>query len=721
MIVAQSCLVLIFMVFGHHCCVVTPHQNCTNNVCYFDFVVDYKFTMMWYNYTNLRDPQFNPVVLKDRILQRRIPNVACREEFIPLSREELRNRVTAGDGGYKLVYAINGEIPGPNIVVYEDQIVSITVHNALKIEGIAIHWHGMVQRGTPWMDGPEMISQCPILPGQTFEYRFVASPVGTHWYHGHVHTMRSDGLAGALIVLPRIRPPIMMPSEKIPDVDAEFSAVIFDWMKTTAHEKFQARRGGLAVLEDYDGECLPATANYDGSGFLFQVHIGLVNGKGQRYINDNPTTPEKGFLPLEIFSVKRNHYYRFRTINAGFEAAFEISVDDHLLTVVAFDGNDLEPYQADIVVIQPGETVDFIIFTNRPTDNYRINYITTAFRDFSGQIFTNRRATYAILNYQGEDENKVPNVRKRICTATVPCKAVNQIFGLYPAGINIVSIPLTSLRSTSFGIKKLPVPIVKPGRHKQLFFLNFNIDGGPNINGHRFVKPTSAIQTYPGPGATTPCGPDSCTDRGCPCTHTLKLGLGNVIEMVLFSFGGTIKIVHAVHLHGHHFHVLKIAYPPFDRETGNSTAFNPDIRCLNEQCTRATWADPSWNNGPIPGVNLVNPPLKDTVNVPANGYVIIRFMADNPGYWFMHCHLAHHQSDGMSLVMQEGEIQEMAPLPPNFPTCNNFRFDQNQFLSSLRNQERILASKGLSPSFSSGTTFAEPRNIDLHVTANQYK
>lgn len=103
------------------------------------------------------------------------------------------------------------------------------------------------------------------------------------------------------------------------------------------------------------------------------------------------------------------------------------------------------------------------------------------------------------------------------------------------------------------------------------------------------------------------------------------------INKICCFFSGNIKVVHPVHLHGHHFHVIKIAYPPFNPETGNSTAFNPDIRCLNEPCTRATWADPSWINGNIPGVNLVNPPLKDSVNVPANGYVIIRFMADNPG------------------------------------------------------------------------------------------
>lgn len=48
-----------------------------------------------------------------------------------------------------------------------------------------------------------------------------------------------------------------------------------------------------------------------------------------------------------------------------------------------------------------------------------------------------------------------------------------------------------------------------------------------------------SLQTYPGPGATTPCGPDTCTGTRCSCTHTLKLDLGNVIEMVIFSFGKT--------------------------------------------------------------------------------------------------------------------------------------------------------------------------------------
>lgn len=49
-----------------------------------------------------------------------------------------------------------------------------------------------------------------------------------------------------------------------------------------------------------------------------------------------------------------------------------------MLIIVAFDGHDVEPYKTDIVVLQPGERVDFIIFTNRPIDNYRINIFSTA-------------------------------------------------------------------------------------------------------------------------------------------------------------------------------------------------------------------------------------------------------------------------------------------------------------------------------------------------------
>ena len=76
----------------------------------------------------------------------------------------------------------------------------VRVTNHLYMEGITIHWHGLHQTGTPWMDGTAYVTQCPIQPHQTFTYRFRATPAGTHWYHSHVANQRVDGLFGMLLV-----------------------------------------------------------------------------------------------------------------------------------------------------------------------------------------------------------------------------------------------------------------------------------------------------------------------------------------------------------------------------------------------------------------------------------------------------------------------------------------------------------------------------------------
>ena len=50
--------------------------------------------------------------------------------------------------------------------------------------------------------------------------------------------------------------------------------------------------------------------------------------------------------------------------------------------------------------------------------------------------------------------------------------------------------------------------------------------------------------------------------------------------------------------------------------------------------------------------NLKNPPLKDTVIVPDAGFTLIRFLADNPGFWLLHCHISWHHRMGMAMMLQ---------------------------------------------------------------------
>lgn len=75
------------------------------------------------------------------------------------------------DGVFRPMMVINGQFPGPMIVVNEGDRVVVNVVNQAK-NATAIHWHGLFQNGTNFMDGTVGTTQCPIAPGQSFRYEF---------------------------------------------------------------------------------------------------------------------------------------------------------------------------------------------------------------------------------------------------------------------------------------------------------------------------------------------------------------------------------------------------------------------------------------------------------------------------------------------------------------------------------------------------------------------
>lgn len=60
-------------------------------------------------------------------------------------------------------------------------------------------------------------------------------------------------------------------------------------------------------------------------------------------------------------------------------------------------------------------------------------------------------------------------------------------------------------------------------------------------------------------------------------------------------------------------------------------------------------------------------------------YAVVRFLADNPGYWFMHCHTEFHNEDGMALYLKVGEEEEMNKAPRGMNTCGHFHWTSEQF------------------------------------------
>jgi len=99
--------------------------------------------------------------------------------------------------------AIEPSMPGPKIEADEGDILHIQVTNLNQFLGITIHWHGIHQVGTPFLDGTLGISQCAIQPWESQNYSFVADPPGTHFWHGHAGMDVADGITGPIIVHPK--------------------------------------------------------------------------------------------------------------------------------------------------------------------------------------------------------------------------------------------------------------------------------------------------------------------------------------------------------------------------------------------------------------------------------------------------------------------------------------------------------------------------------------
>ncbi|XP_066265508.1 uncharacterized protein [Branchiostoma lanceolatum] len=601
-------------------------------------------------------------------------------ELADMTGEEI-GQVTTADGYHRRTTLINKQFPGPTIIVWKGAQVAIHVTNKLIQEGVSIHWHGITQQNTPWMDGVGSVSQCPINPGEGFTYRFIASEGGTHWWHAHLGTFRTDGLYGALIVLEddnSLEAPL-------PVFGEEFVMLVHDWQREDSQETYLRVEWEATRFSHGYGDistCRTRLDQADGTD-IGPVHFtsGLINGKGRSY--DDNDNAENRFVPLEKFSVVGNKTYRFRVISAAMVFPFRVSVDQHELTLVATDGNMIREQRAESFIINTGERYDFYITTNQPAGNYWIRADTIELHE-DGNAVTRQHHTEAILHYEEAPDVEPTSQRKSCTDDNDNCTVVNCPFRQY-GDASIECLPVHELRSPVNQSVPLPESADKFEEH----IINFHFAGSDknpgqrsSVNGHRFVPPSSPPQVT-GDEGLMPCTDELCGgEKYCDCSYHVTITPGNVVQMVLYNMGsgaGLAGTAHPVHIHGHHFYVLDMGFPEYE-SNGRYKSQNPDIDCgTSDRCNMKRWLDQAWEGGNKPGLNLLDPPQKDTVIVPVGGYVVVRFTADNPGWWFVHCHIEIHQVEGMAMMIREGTDGQMNPPPPGFPTCGEFDWSSEEF------------------------------------------
>lgn len=77
--------------------------------------------------------------------------------------------------------------------------------------------------------------------------------------------------------------------------------------------------------------------------------------------------------------------------------------------------------------------------------------------------------------------------------------------------------------------------------------------------------------------------------------------------------------------------------------------------CSGHSFQIVAWGPGEFEGGanPLTTWNLENPMRRDTVTVPAQRHIVIRFSADNPGVWALHCHVGWHMEGGMFVSLLE--------------------------------------------------------------------
>ncbi|CAB0033411.1 unnamed protein product [Trichogramma brassicae] len=530
------------------------------------------------------------------------------------------------DGVERGILTANRMIPGPSIQVCEGDRVVIDVENHMEGQEVTLHWHGVWQKGSQYYDGVPFVTQCPITAGTSFRYQWTAGNAGTHFWHAHTGLQKIDGLYGSVIVR---QPPSKDPNSKLYDYDLTTHVVLIsDWMHEDAAERFPGR---LAVNVGQDPETV------------------LINGKGQ--FRD----PNTGFVtntPLEVFTITPGRRYRFRLINAFASVCpAQITFQGHDLTVIATDGEPVQPVNVNTIISFSGERYDFVVTANQPVGAYWIQL-----RGL-GECGIKRAQQLGILRYArgpyqpaarpptydvGLPQGVVLNPLDAICNRPrddAVCVSQLKNAGHVDEGL-LQERPDVKIFLPFRFLGYRPEEVFQPNTYNRYLVaptgdhvislvdeISFTFPPSPPLSQIQDIPPE---QFCNGDNRPADCG------ANCMCTHKVDVPLNAVVEVVLVDEVQQPNLSHPFHLHGYSFKVVGI---------GRSRGL------LHRE------------------FNL--PPSKDTIAVPNNGYVVFRFRADNPGYWLFHCHFLFHIVIGMNLILHVGTHGDLPPIPPNFPRCGD--------------------------------------------------
>uniref|UniRef100_J3N7W3 Laccase n=1 Tax=Oryza brachyantha TaxID=4533 RepID=J3N7W3_ORYBR len=533
-----------------------------------------------------------------------------------------------------VITAVNNQLPGPTIYVHEGDTVVVHVDNNSPYN-VTVHWHGIFQRGTQWADGPEMVTQCPIRPGRRYTYRFsTAGQEGTLWWHAHSSLLRAT-VHGAVVIVPSSGDrPFPFPSP-----DKEEILLLGEWWNDdVVRLERDAFLTGVPVR--------PADAY-------------TINGKPGDVFKCSGSNRESEMYKLKV---QANSTYLLRIINAAVNTPFFFKVAAHTFTVVAADASYTTPYKTDVIVVSPGQTVDaLMVAAATPSRRYYVT-VSPYQTSFPPQPFRDTVAT-AVVEYAdggGSAGNTSPAPpRRRPVRAPTPKvhdvgtahRFLSNLTALLRPGQPTVPLAVDTRMFVAFG---LGLADCRPGQTKcrrshapalagSMNNASFELPAAvPLLTAHS--ENISGVYTRDFPDAppvpfdfARPPGRLAFTSKS---TKVRTLRYNATVEVVLQNTALVARESHPIHLHGFNFFVLAQGFGNFEEGEGAKQ------------------------------YNLVNPQERNTVAVPAGGWAVIRFVANNPGMWIMHCHFDAHLPIGLAMGLRFRTDQlQIVPCHHHQGTC----------------------------------------------------
>jgi FtsP/CotA-like multicopper oxidase with cupredoxin domain len=262
-------------------------------------------------------------------------------------------------GARRLATAINGQLPAPLLRWRQGDAVTIRVTNRLKVQS-SIHWHGVILPAD--MDGVPGLSFPGIGPGESFLYRFTVAQHGTYWYHAHSRFQEQVGLYGPIVIEPR-------DAERFPS-DRDYVVLLSDWTDmdpehiyaTLKRQSDYFNRHERTIADFYhDVRTVGlghAAAEWNMWGRMRMDPTDLLDVSGAAYTYlMNGETPAGNWSGL--FSAGER--VRLRFINASSMSFFDVRIPGLAMTVIAADGQEVEPVTVDEFRIGGAETVDVVV------------------------------------------------------------------------------------------------------------------------------------------------------------------------------------------------------------------------------------------------------------------------------------------------------------------------------------------------------------------------